>query len=428
VTFHDSSPLTAADVKASYDRYRNPPAGVISFRKAALSDIEAIEAPSPATVVFKLKAANLAMLLNLASPNDCIYSAAKLAQDPSYPARNVLGTGPFKFGESVKGSHITGIRNENYFRRGEPHLDGFRAILFSQSAAMVNAIQGGQVMGEFRGIGPADKDRLSAAMGDKVRFYESDWSAPLLIVINTTKPPFDDVRVRRALSLAVDRHAASQGLRRTSVLRSIGGLIRPGAPFSISAEQLETFPGFGRDINAAREEARRLLKEAGAEKLKFVLFNRSTNQPYTPAGVFLIDQWRQIGVEVEHKQVETAQYREGIRSKTFDVAVDFTNAALEDPALTLTRYLSSAPDNPSGAKDKEIDACFEQLTRATDQVKREALVRCVEGRMLGQVYQTPLLWWHRIVALSGRVRGWEMSASHLLGQDLGKVWLAPEAE
>jgi peptide/nickel transport system substrate-binding protein len=127
------------------------------------------------------------------------------------------------------------------------------------------------------------------------------------------------------------------------VLRSIGGLIRPGAPFSISAEQLEKFPGFGRDINAAREEARRLLKEAGAEKLKFVLFNRSTNQPYTPAGVFLIDQWRQIGVEVEHKQVETAQYREGIRSKTFDVAVDFTNAVLEDPSLTLTRYCPTRP-------------------------------------------------------------------------------------
>jgi peptide/nickel transport system substrate-binding protein len=428
VTFHDGSPLTAADIKASYDRYRNPPAGVVSFRQATLSDIEAIETPSPTTVVFKLRAANPAMLLNLASPSGCIYSAAKLAQDPNYPARNVLGTGPFQFSVSVKGSHIAGIRNENYFRKGEPYLDGFRGILFTQSTAMVNAIQGGQVMGEFRGIGTADKDRLRAAMGDKVRFYESDWSAPLLIVFNISKPPFDDVRVRRALSLAVDRHAASQGLRRTSVLRNIGGLIRPGAPFAISAEQLEQFPGFGRDINAAREEAKRLLKEAGVDPLKFVLFNRSTNQPYTPAGVFLIDQWRQIGVEVEHKQVETAPYREGIRNKSFDVAVDFTNAVLEDPALTLTRYLSGAPDNPTGAEDKEVDACFEQLTREMDPIRREALVRCLEGRVLGQVYQTPLLWWYRIVALSSRVRGWEMSSSHLLGQDLGKIWLAPDGE
>src|SRR5688500_17304311 len=141
-------------------------------------------------------------------------------------------------------------------------------------------------------------------MGNNLRFYESDWSAPLLIVFNMSQPPFNDVRVRRALSLAVDRHAASQGLRRTTVLRSIGGLVRPGAPFSISADQLENFPGFGTDSVAAREEARRLLKEAGVETLKFVLFNRSTNQPYTPGGVFLIDQWRQIGVEVEHKQVE----------------------------------------------------------------------------------------------------------------------------
>ncbi len=426
VTFHDGSALTSADVKASYDRYRNPPAGVPSFRQASFADIEAIETPSPTSVVFKLKAANPAMLLNLATPNGCIYSAKKLAEDPRFPIQNVLGSGPFKFTESVKGSHIAGVRNENYFKKDRPYLDGFRGVLFSQSAAMVNAIQGGQIMAEFRTVSPADRDRLKSAMGDNITFLEQDWSTGMLLVFNTKKAPFNDARVRRAFSMAVDRQAASAGLRRTAVLRAVGGIIRPGAPFGIPSADLAKVPGFGANGKADKEEARRLLKEAGVENLKITLLNRSTNQPYTPAGVYLIDQWRQIGVTVEHKQAETAQYREGVKSGNFDVVLDFVNALPEDPSLTLTRHISGSPDNPSGATDKEVDALFEQQLRETDASKREAIVRRMEMRILTEANQVPFLWWYRTVALNSRVKGWQMSPSHLFGQDLGDVWLAPE--
>ncbi len=185
VKFHDGSPLTSEDIKASFDRYRNPPPGVASFRQASFADIESIETPSPTTVVFKLKAPNPAMLLNLAGPNGCIYSAKKLAEDPKFPINNVLGSGPFKFVEYVKGSHITAVRNDDYFRKGLPYLDGYRAIIFTQPAAMLNALQGGQIMGEFRTITPADKKRLQDAMGDKIKFYESDWNTGLLLAFNT---------------------------------------------------------------------------------------------------------------------------------------------------------------------------------------------------------------------------------------------------
>ena len=428
VKFSDGSPLTSEDVKASYDRYRKPPEGVVSFRQAAFTDIESIETPSPTTVVFKLTAANPAMLLNLAGPNGCIYSAKKLAEDPRFPINNVLGSGPFKLKEYVKGSHVEGVRNENYFREGLPYLDGSKAIIFTQAAAMVNALQGGQIMGEFRTITPADKKRLSEAMGDKVNFYESDWSTGLVLSFNTKKKPFDDIRVRQALSMAVDRYAASAGLRNTSVLRSVGGLIRPGAPFAASEEELAQLPGFSKDGKAAKEKAKQLLKEAGVEDLKFELLNRSTPQPYTPSGVFLIDQWRQIGVEVTHKQVPTAAYREGIRTGNYDVALDFLNAVLEDPSLTLTKYLSAdiAPDNGSGLIDREADALFEKQSRETDPKKREALVREFEKKIITDGAQVPFIWWYRTVALNARVHGWKMSPSHLYGQDFAEVWLAPE--
>jgi peptide/nickel transport system substrate-binding protein len=428
VKFHDGSPLTSEDVKASFDRYRKPPQGVVSFRQPAFADIDSIEAPNPTTVVFKLKAVNPAMLLNLAGPNGCIYSAKKLAEDPRFPINNVMGSGPFKLKEYVKGSHIEGARNDNYFREDLPYLDGTKGIIFTQAAAMVNAIQGQQIMGEFRTITPADKKRLGEVMGDKITFHEGDWNTGLVLSFNTKKKPFDDIRVRQALSMAIDRYAASAGLRNTSVLRGVGGLIRPGAPYAMTADELAALPGFSKDGKAAKEKAKALLKEAGVEGLKFELFNRSTPQPYTPSGVFLIDQWRQIGVEVTHKQVETAAYREGIRNGSYDVALDFLNAVLEDPSLTLTKYLSAdiAPDNGSGLIDREADALFEKQARETDPKKREALVHEFETRVITQGAQVPFIWWWRTVALSSRVKGWKMSPSHLYGQDFAEVWLAPE--
>ena len=149
VKFHDGSPLTSADVKATYDRLRNPPQGVVSTRKATFADIGTIETPDPLTVVFKMKAVNASMLEHFASPWNVIYSAKDLAADPNAPKTKINGTGPFTFVEHVKGSHVAGKRNENYFKKGLPYLDGFKGVFTLQAAAMLNALQGGQVHGRI---------------------------------------------------------------------------------------------------------------------------------------------------------------------------------------------------------------------------------------------------------------------------------------
>ncbi len=425
VTFHDGTALTSADVKATYDRMRNPPTGVVSTRQATFIDIDAIETPDPLTVVFKMKNPNPAMLEHFASPWNWIYAAKDLAANPNGPRTAINGTGPFRFGEHVRGSHITGARNDKYFRQGRPYLDGFRGVFMTQPAAMMNALQGGQVLAEFRGISPAERDRLVQVMGDRVRVEESSWTLNLMVVFNTEKKPFDDVRVRRALHLAIDRRAGAQGLARTATLRDAGGLIRPGSPFAMKDEDLLKVPGFGRDIAAARNEARRLLREAGVPNLTFVLHNRNLAQPYTPAGIFLVDQWRQIGVNVEHRQSETSPYLAGMSSGNFDVAVDFSNLFMDEPSLALAKYLSfnKAPENRSRAIDAEMDRLYAAQSRERDFQKRFDLIRQFEKRALDQAYQVPLLWWHRIVPTHRTVMGWQMSPSHNLGQDLADVWL-----
>jgi peptide/nickel transport system substrate-binding protein len=305
VKFADGTVLSSEDVKATYERLRNPPAGVVSTRKATFSDIATIETPDPLTVIFKMKAVNASMLEHFASPWNVIYAAKDLAADPASPRTKINGTGPYIFVEHIKGSHVAGKKNDNYFKKGLPYLDGFKGVFTLQAAAMLNAVQGGQLLGEFRGISPAERDRLVQTMGDKIRIQESSWTLALLVCFNIEKKPFDDVRVRRALLLAIDRWGGSVGLSKISTLRSVGGVVRPGSPFATPEAELVKLPGFSKDIKKSREEARKLLKEAGQENLKFTLWNRNLAMPYTPAGIFLVDQWRQIGVEVEHKKCDT---------------------------------------------------------------------------------------------------------------------------
>ena len=93
IKFHDGSPLTSADIKATFERIANPPEGVISVRKERFADVDAIETPDPATVVFKLKQVNASFLALLASPFNCVYSAAKLKVEPQIPRNRDHGLG-----------------------------------------------------------------------------------------------------------------------------------------------------------------------------------------------------------------------------------------------------------------------------------------------------------------------------------------------
>jgi peptide/nickel transport system substrate-binding protein len=425
VKFHDGSPFSAEDIKATYERIRNPPQGVVSVRQGLVADIDAIETPEPLSVVFRLKRANRALLYAFANPFNCVFSAAKLKENPLFPVRNVLGTGPFRFVEHVAGAHWKGERFKAYFKPNLPYLDGFHAV-FTQGPALINALQGGQIMADFRSVTAVDRDRLVGALGNKVTVQESPWLNVLLVTFNTRKKPFDDPRVRLALSLAIDRWKAAEVLPRSTIMRYVGGYLRPGYALAAGEADLEKMPGFARNIEASRQEARRLLAQAGLPNLKIKLTNRTIANLFTGAGVYVIDQWRQIGVETEHFQANDVLYNNALNEGTFDVALSFQGDSVDEPTYQLARYLSvEQSSNQSKYTDHELDRLFELQKDAQDPKARYALLRQFETRMLTEAYNVPLLWWQRIVVMSATVRGWQMSPSHLIGQDLERVWLAP---
>ena len=426
VKFHDGSAFSSQDIKATYDRLRAPPAGVRSVRQASYADVASIETPDPLTVVFKLKKQNASMLTNFASPWDCVYSAAKLKQDPKFPERNVMGTGPFTFVEHVAGSQWIGRKFEGYFEKGKPYLNGYVAIFIS-GAPMVNALAAGEVLAEFRGQSPADRDRLVKTLGDKAVVQETPWVCSLVVTFNTKKKPFDDQRVRKALSLAIDRWAGAQALQKIALVRHVGGVLRPGYDLAASEKELVQYPGWSKDINASRAEARKLLQAAGVPNLTFTFTNRNVAMPYVPVGVFLIDQWRQIGVNVKHEQLETRLYLAAQQrdNPTYDAALDFNCDFMDEPNLQLQKYLSHdrSAINYAQQTDRVLDDLFDKQSGELDKKKRYAILREFEKRALDQAYTVPTIWWHRIIVHHKPMKGWHITPSHYVGQDLADVWL-----
>ena len=428
VRFHDGSLLSSRDVKASYDKIVSPPSGVISARKGAYQVVEAIEAPDPLTVRFRLKWPEASFLVNLASPFNWIYKADILAKDMRWYETNVMGTGPFKFVEHVKGSHWVAKKNPDYWDKGKPYLDGYRIVFISASAAQVAAIRGERAHAQFRGFTPSERDSLVQALGPKIAVQESPWDCLSLVAMNHERKPFDDKRVRRALTLALDRYEASRNLSKIAVVRDVAGIQVPGTPWATPPLELEKLAGYGRDIGKARAEARRLLREAGVpEGFSFTFKNRGIPMPYETVGIWLIDQWRQIGLNVKQEVVEAAAMVSLLRRGDFDVASDAQCSFAVEPDIDVQKFQSvGVSDNNYGRyKDPVLDDLFMKQSRAADPEERRRYVRAFEKRLLDEeVHYIYTLQWHRIVAYNAKVRGWTITPSHFLNQQLDGVWLA----
>ena len=424
VVFHDGSPLTSADVKASFDRIRNPPAGIVSIRKELFADITAIDTPDPATVVMKIKEPDASFLDSLALPYNCIYSAAKLAADANFPAKTVMGSGPFVFVEHQNGSHWVGKRFERYWEKGKPYLDGFRAV-FIKSQAVVTALQGGQIQAEFRSISPGERNQLVNALKDKIVVQEAPWVCKVDLLFNTEAKPFDNPKVRQALSIAIDRWAGSDALSKITILKPVGGPLLPGSPLALSNDELSALPGFGRDAEKSRAQAKALLAEAGIANLKFKLINRNVNHPFTPLGVFVIDQWRRIGVTAEHTQLDVSQQKAGIAAGEYQVALDAFCADSDDPKPLLLPYLSKSrsPRNMTRNENPQLDAVYDRFKSATNPTQRTVLASEMQRMVIEQANSVPVLWYSRLVAHVSAMKGWKIIPTHFANQDLADVWL-----
>jgi peptide/nickel transport system substrate-binding protein len=426
VKWHDGTPLTAKDVAASWNRIVFPDEGITSARRSYYVMVEKIEATDDHTVVFHLKKPSTAFLPALADPFTWIYKKEILDKDPHWYEKNIMGSGPFKFAGYEVGQSIRGVRNPDYYHKGLPYLDEIVGIYTPKQAVRVEAIRSDRAAAEFRGLPPPSRDQLVKEAGDDIVVQESDWNCGNIITFNHQRKPFDDVRVRRALALAVDQWHGAPALAKIANVRTVGGIVFPGSPLAATKEELQQMAGYWPDIEKSRAEAKRLLKEAGAEGLRFELTNRNVDQPYKFVGTWLIGEWKKIGVEAEQRVVPTGPWYQAMRSGEFDVVVEANCQSVVNPVLDSGKYLphSVYTENYGQYEDPKSIELYNAMLNETDPAKQRVAMRAFERHTLDtEAHAMVTPYWYRIVVHRSYMKGWKISPSHYLNQDLANIWL-----
>jgi peptide/nickel transport system substrate-binding protein len=428
IKFHDGSPLTAADVKATYDKLVFPPDGVRSVRKGAYSAVASIEAPDASTVIFKLKHPSASLLENLASPWNVIYPKKYLDKDPNYFKNNVVGSGPFKFKSYTRGATFEGERNPDYFVKDRPYLNGYKFFISTETSVRAAAIRSGRAYIEFRDLPNSEVEAIKKQLGDKVTVQHTPMTGQFGIAINNTVKPFSDERVRKALTLGLDRYTGGRVLFPLTGLRDVGALLRPGTEYALPEVDLQKLPGFGKDMEKNRAEAKKLLAEAGYPNgFKVVFKNRNVKLPYQDFAVYAIQEWRKIGIEAENRPLETAAwFSDGRDTGNFELIMGPTVEASDDADVFLRRYTTGDSQNWGRFSDPVVDDLFSRQARTLDPAERRKLIHQLQKRVLEHAYYMPGLWWSRNVVHWAKVKNYVAPPNHYANQKLQDVWLSED--
>jgi peptide/nickel transport system substrate-binding protein len=429
VKFHDGTPLTAADIKATLDKIIFPPEGVPSSRKAWYTQVASIETPEKYKLVINLKRPLAAMLPALASPFNFVYSKKDLDEHGySWHKSNINGTGAFKFVQHQPGAFVEGARNEDYYLKGKPYLDGFKAISAPKMSVRLQSIRGDRAAIEFRGFPPKARDDLVKALGDKIKVQESDWNVLFGYGPNQKIKRFQDVRVRQALGYALDRWNGAKYLSKIAIIKSVGGIVFPGHALEASQEHLETFPGYGRDVKANRAKAKQLLKDAGHPDLKVTLWNRAVDQPYKILGTWAVDQWRKVGIKADQSVVPSGPWYAGLRkTRDKDVVIDINAQTVINPPIDVSKWIVGAGNNYTNNTDETANKLYLAMLNESDEKKQYDAMRAYEDHVLKtEAIFVPGFWWYKINPHRTYVKGWKIAPSHYLNQGLENVWIDPK--
>ncbi|MCO5091858.1 ABC transporter substrate-binding protein [Bosea sp. (in: a-proteobacteria)] len=357
VKFHDGRALVAEDVAFSIKRIIDPKTA--SRGAASFTMIKDVVAVDDKTVRFDLNAPYADLPFALGGPFGRVIDKANLEQISTAPN----GTGPFVLKEYVPGSRAVFARNPNYFEAGLPLLDQVQQIVMSEPASQITAL----TRGEIQILDNAPKDLLGLVSGNKdIKVLTTASPAFQPFVTFVKHRPFDDVRVRQALKLALDRDAL---LAAATAGYGVVGNDSPVVPGGVWANA--DLPQRKRDV----AQARKLLAEAGfKDGLDLTLVTTSGRPGLEPAAVVAQQNLKDAGFRVKIESTEMAAQTAMLRAggKPFTIAnINWAGRGTIDESLT-PFYGTNNIWNFSGYSNPRVDELLLAGRSATDQKQRKA--------------------------------------------------------
>ena len=291
VRFHNGRELKAADVKFVFERAMNPETKhPYPGYYAAIGDIIVKD---EYTITFSLKSLNANFLLNLARQGSVIYPREAVETLKGAP----VGTGPFRFGDWVRGDRITLTKNPDYHVKGLPKLERVTFRFIADPNAAQAALKAGDVDASLFGLGPEHITELRR--DPRFAVIEGSTTNDVILAMNNGKKPFSDVRVRRAMTHALDKREILNGAM-FGMGRILGSNVDPLNPYFVDlASAMPHDPA----------KAKRLLAEAGYPGGFEAVLRVSPQYYYTVrAGEIIVGQLQKVGVRVRLEQIEWGQW------------------------------------------------------------------------------------------------------------------------
>jgi peptide/nickel transport system substrate-binding protein len=391
--WHDGKPFTSEDVKFSVESIVTP---YHSRGKVYFGELAGIDTPDARTVVFRLKKP-VPFFLKAFQPSETplmpkhrfeglnVADAGAVRQ--SEFMQNPVGTGPFRLKEWRKGSHIILERNADYWKAGRPYLDQVILRVIPDGAARAIALENGEVdLAPMNAIAQADLGRLGALPHLQLSNEGAEGLGPILwLEVNLREKPLNDVRVRQAMSMALDRK------RIVDVIWYGQGKPATGPIVSANAEYYNKEL---RPFEYSIANANKLLDEAGYRRgpdgTRFKITQNFI--PYGESFVRLAEYTKQelgkIGIQVETQSLDLGGWLKRVYGDwAFEISNNFTHN-YSDPAIGVERSFTTANirkgasfTNSMGYSNPKVDELFEKASVETDPAARKKMYQEVQKIM-----------------------------------------------
>jgi len=392
VKWHDGVPFTAKDVKCTFDllqgkaqdKFRKDP------RKDWYAQVADVTVNGDTEVTFHMKRPQPSLLAMLASGYSPIYpchvSAAQMRTHP-------IGTGPFKFVEMKQNESIKLVKNENYWKKGLPYLDGIEYTIISNRATALLAFVAGKIdvtfPTELTSANEADIKKQDPTAVCELKPINVNTN----LIVNRDKPPFDNPDLRQALALSLDRKSMIDIVLQGQ--GDVGGslLPPPEGVWGLPPDQLAELPGYG-DVKKDQEKARAILAKLGytqSNPLKIKVSTRNLATYRDPAAV-LIDQLKRINVDAELETVESSAWFAKVARGDYSVGLNLTGNGIDDPDQAFyENYACGSERNYTHYCNKDLEKLFDQQSAETDPAKRKKLVWEIDKKIQEDVAR-PILY------------------------------------